>query len=109
QHILTGQYRAQVVYRGDPQFLELQLEQRPGVAADSAAKQFVYRALIERIGQLQPEFRGDWETVYRQSDADPARRVLQIEWREGRALSVAPANVAKQASLKVGSPRGLVP
>lgn len=101
QHILTGQYRAQVVYRGDQQFLELQLEQKPGVAVDSAAAQFVYCALIEKLGQLQPEFERDWETVYQHRNMDPDRRVIQIKWHEWPAISVPSANVAKQASLKV--------
>lgn len=101
QDFLTGQYRAQVVYRGNRQLLELQLEHKPGVVIDSAITQFVYCALIERLGQLQPEFKRDWETVYQYSDGSPARRVLQIEWREWPSLSVPSANVSKQASVQV--------
>jgi hypothetical protein len=60
----------------------------------------VYDALIETLGRLQPEFRGDWETVYRHCDADPLRRVLQIEYLEWPALSHTDGRGAKLPSLK---------
>jgi phenylacetate-CoA ligase len=108
EHILTGQYRAQIVYRGDQQFLALRVERKPGVGIDAAAEQFVYNTLIETIGRLQPEFRGDWETVYRHSDSDPSRRILQIEWCDWPELSHADANVAKQVSVRQPRPEGRV-
>jgi phenylacetate-CoA ligase len=75
---LTGCYRARVAYDGDRQRLEFDLELRAGVASDSATMDAVYGPLLVALGEAQPEFRDDWQNVYRAWDDDPARRILRL-------------------------------
>ncbi len=76
QDLLTGLYRAAIIFEEGRQRLDLTLEFRNGVAVDLDR---VYRGLVRALGQVQPEFRDDWQNIYRQWDDDPARRILRLQ------------------------------
>lgn len=76
---LTGAYRASIVLTDGRQRLAIQLETRRDCADEtSVIDPLVYDALVTALGEAQPEFRDDWNAIYRQWDADPARRIIDL-------------------------------
>lgn len=84
---LTGAYLAHVGMKGGRQHLHLTLECKPGRKPSAALAEELYPALIQSIGRAQPEFIDDWANIYRNWDADPDRRILDIEAVAWPALS----------------------
>jgi phenylacetate-CoA ligase len=98
--LLTGAYRASVVFEQERSMLTMDLEFIQGVAPDAIALDRVYHTLIESLGRVQSEFASDWQEVYRKWDNDPSRRVLQLRALSWPALSKDTQQVIKQANLK---------
>ena len=85
QELLTGLYRAAVVFEGGRQSLELIVEFRDGVAVNRDALNRTYHGLVAALGRVQTEFREDWQNIYRQWDDDPSQRILRlrgVSWPE---------------------------
>ncbi len=96
---LTGVYRAGILLEGERQFLRFDLEFRQGVSPAGETLENVYRGLILALGRVQPEFRDDWEKVYRIWDADPEKRILRLNAVPWPGLSRAIEAQAKMRSL----------
>ena len=87
ESVLTGTYKVRLGLRGEQQVLEFDLELRPGITLDAEAAERVYDELVQALGRVQPEFRNDWENIYRAFDRDPSRRILQLRWHPWPVLS----------------------
>ena len=98
--VLTGAYKARIGASGGRQFLEFELELRPGVTLDAEAAERVYRELVHSLGRVQPEFRNDWEKIYRSFDHDPAQRILRLEWHPWPELSRELEDRPKRSSIE---------
>lgn len=96
---LTGICRARLCYDGDRQRLEFDLEFRAGVPLDPPTVDRVYALLVEELGRAQPEFRDDWQNVYRVWDSDPSRRILRLNVAPWPALSRDAQGQIKQRGL----------
>ncbi len=84
---LTGAYRARTVFEAGRQRLELELEVREGLEISAACVERLYPLLIEALGEVQPEFKGDWEKIYGFWDQDPDQRILSLRLKPWPALS----------------------
>jgi phenylacetate-CoA ligase len=99
--LLTGVYKARIGSSGGRQFLEFELELRPGVTLDAEAAERVYRELVHSLGRVQPEFRNDWEKIYRSFHHDPAQRILRLEWHPWPELSRELEERPKRSSIEL--------
>ncbi|MBL9218807.1 MAG: hypothetical protein JNG82_09985 [Opitutaceae bacterium] len=81
---LTGNYRARVILERGRQRLAFTLERRAGAPADRAE---IYAGLVAALGRAQPEFKDDWEKIYRRWDDDPALSILALELVDWPALA----------------------
>jgi phenylacetate-CoA ligase len=100
ESVLTGTYKVRVGSRDNQQFLEFELELRPGVTLDAEAADRVYDELVQALGRVQPEFRSDWENIYRAFDRDPSRRILQLRWHPWPVLSRGLEALPKRSSIQ---------
>jgi phenylacetate-CoA ligase len=75
---LTGNYRARVILEHGRQRLEFTLECRGGIAPDDATASAIYPLLVTALGRAQPEFKDDWDNIYRRWDDDSAHRILAL-------------------------------
>jgi phenylacetate-CoA ligase len=98
--VLTGAYRARILYEEERQYLEFDLEFRKGAATDGEALDQVYDRLVQALGQVQPEFLDDWQNVYRPWDRDPGKRILRLNPLAWPALSEATEKGIKPRKLK---------
>lgn len=74
QDVLTGAYKARTILERGRQRLEIVAETHGGPrSADS-----IYDGVIAALGRAQPEFLDDWNSIYRQWDADRDRRILKL-------------------------------
>jgi phenylacetate-CoA ligase len=76
---LTGNYRVRLHYDGDRQRLALDLEFRQETPPDPETVDLVYERFVQTLGEAQPEFRDDWQNVYRVWDHDPDRRIVKLQ------------------------------
>ncbi|MFE1747763.1 hypothetical protein [Coleofasciculus sp. H7-2] len=97
--ILTGLYRARIVYEEDQQYLEFKLELRQGVTPDEAVSGSVYYSLVKILGRVQPEFLDDWKRVFSAWDNVPGKRILQLNFLPWPALSQATEKAIKQRGI----------
>ena len=100
ESVLTGMCKAKLGLRDGQQFLELDLELRPGITLDAEAADRVYDELVQALGRVQPEFRSDWENIYRVFDRDPSRRILQLRWHPWPVLSRELEALPKRSSIQ---------
>jgi len=100
ESVLTGTYKVRVGSHDNQQFLEFELELRPGITLDSEAPDRVYDELVQALGLVQPEFRSDWENIYRAFDRDPSRRILQLRWHPWPVLSRGLEALPKRSSIQ---------
>jgi phenylacetate-CoA ligase len=75
---LTGAYQARLLLEEGRQRLGLTLEYRVEAGAAADIVETIYPRLVHALGQVQPEFRDDWASIYRTWDNDPARRILKL-------------------------------
>lgn len=97
--ILTGIYRAQIVYEEDRQYLAFDLETRQGVSADEATIDLVYHSLVQTLGRLEPGFLEEWKNRYSAWDNDPTKRVLRLNFLPWPGLSQATEQSIKQRGI----------
>ena len=97
--ILTGLYRARIVYEEDKQYLALDLEIRQSISSDQQTIDRVYHSLIKTIGRVQPEFFDDWQNFYREWDSNPAKRVLKLNFLPWPSLSQTTETTIKQRGI----------
>jgi phenylacetate-CoA ligase len=100
ESVLTGTYKVRVGSHDNQQFLEFELELRPGITLDAEAADRVYDELVQALGRVQPEFRSDWENIYRAFDRDPSRRILQVRWHPWPVLSRGLEALPKRSSIQ---------
>ncbi|MBV8887503.1 MAG: hypothetical protein JO235_26385 [Chroococcidiopsidaceae cyanobacterium CP_BM_RX_35] len=85
--ILTGLYRAQILYEEDRQYLALDLEVRKGVSTDDATVDVVYDSVVQNLGRIQNEFLADWRNIYRVWDNVRSKRILRLNFVPWPGLS----------------------
>jgi phenylacetate-CoA ligase len=100
ESVLTGIYKARLGLRDGQQFLEFDLELRPGVTLEAGAADRVYDELIQALCRVQAEFRYDWEDIYRAFDRDHSRRILQLRWHPWPTLSQESETLPKRSSIQ---------
>ncbi|WFB34677.1 hypothetical protein P3T73_10950 [Kiritimatiellota bacterium B12222] len=84
---LTGAYRARTIFDAGRQRLELELEIREGLERSVAWVEELYFRLVKALGDVQPEFKGDWEQIYCFWDEDPQQRILSLKFKPWPGLS----------------------
>jgi phenylacetate-CoA ligase len=100
ESVLTGAYKVRVGSRDGQKLFEIELELRPGITLDAEAADRVYDELVQALGRDQPEFRSDWENIYRAFDRDPSRRILQLRWHPWPVLSRGFEGLPKHSSIQ---------
>jgi phenylacetate-CoA ligase len=76
--LLTGAYRAAAPFEDDRQFLDLELELRADLIAETNLPEVIAAEMVLGLCQINPEFANDWEAVYRSGIEDPSRRLLRL-------------------------------
>lgn len=99
QKILTGIYRARLVYNEERQFLEFDLEIRPDVEDNEEIRDRVYHSLVQSIGRLEPFFLSDWQNIYRRWDNYPNQRILRLNFQPYPILSQTTETLIKQRGI----------
>jgi hypothetical protein len=93
-------YKVRLGLRDGQQVFEFDLELRPGVTLDAEAAGRIHDELIQALCRVQPEFRSDWENIYRAFDRDPSRRILQLQWHPWPVLSREVEALPKHSSIQ---------
>ncbi|MBW4619086.1 MAG: hypothetical protein KME17_06975 [Cyanosarcina radialis HA8281-LM2] len=99
QDILTGLYRARIIYQQERQYLAFDLETRPDVGINEEIDRRVYRSLIDSIGELEPFFSIDWQNIYSHWDNHPDLRVLKLNFLPWPSLSQLTETTIKQRGI----------
>jgi len=99
QDILTGLYRARIIYEEERQYLEFDLEIREGVSPDQATTERVYHSLVQSIGRVNPEFMNKWKAVYSAWDSDPEKRIFRLNFVPFPGLSQTTETTIKQRGI----------
>ncbi|HIK12651.1 MAG TPA: hypothetical protein IGS52_20735 [Oscillatoriaceae cyanobacterium M33_DOE_052] len=87
QTLLTGIYRAKIIYAETRQHLALELETQVGVTINSPMSELIYHQLVQFLGRTQPVFLAKWKNDYSHWDADPDKRVLKLHFSPWPSLS----------------------
>ncbi len=99
QELLTGLYRASIVFEKERQYLLFDLEIKQGVFSAKKEVDRIYTVLMKRLASVQPEFQEDWQNIYRIWDDDPSKRILKITLLPWPALSRTTETQIKQRGL----------
>jgi phenylacetate-CoA ligase len=99
QDILTGLYRARIVYQQERQYLAFDLETRPDVRVNEEIDRRVYRSLIDSLGELEPFFSIDWQNIYSHWDNHRDLRVLKLNFLPWPSLSQLTEATIKQRGI----------
>lgn len=97
--ILTGLYRARIIYEEGRQYLAFDLETGQGVFPDTATSDRVYHSLVQTLGQLEPYFLEAWKNLYSAWDSDPTKRILRLNFLPWPSLSQATEKTIKQRGI----------
>jgi phenylacetate-CoA ligase len=97
--ILTGLYRAQIIYEEDRQYLAFDLEIQQSISPDQAIIDRVYYSLMESLGQLESAFLSGWRRVYSAWDNDTAKRILRLNFIPWPGLSKSVETSIKQRGI----------
>lgn len=89
--ILTGLYRAKLIYEEDRQYLAFDIEIRQDISPEREIIDRVYYSLIHSLGKFKPSFLSQWQNIYSAWDNEPTKRVLKLNLIPWPALS----NLAK--------------
>lgn len=87
QDIITGIYRARIVYEEERQYLGFDLELCQGVIENEKISQKVYHSLIQSLGKVEPFFLSDWQNIYSHWDSDSTKRILRLNFLPFPSLS----------------------
>lgn len=85
--ILTGLYRAKLIYEEDRQYLAFDLEIRQDISPEPEIMDRVYYSLINSLGQFKPSFLSYWQNIYNACGDDPTKRVLKLNFISWPSLS----------------------
>ncbi|WP_017716868.1 hypothetical protein [Kamptonema formosum] len=99
QDILTGLYRARIIYEEERQYLEFDLEIREGVSPETATIERIYYSLVRSIGRVNPEFMNKWKAVYSAFDSNPEKRIFRMNFVPCPGLSQATETTIKQRGI----------
>lgn len=99
QEILTGLYRARIVYEEDKQYLALDLEIQPHVECNAVTMDQIYYSLVQNLGRLEPRFLDMWKNVYSAWDNNPKKRILQLNLVPWPNLSQTTETTIKQRGI----------
>ena len=97
--ILTGLYRAQIVYEENKQYLSFDLETIQGVALDQEKIDRVYYSLVKSLGRLEPYFLEAYKNLYSIWDSDPTKRILRLNFSSWPSLSQTTETSIKQRGI----------
>ncbi|WP_414624517.1 hypothetical protein [Calothrix sp. CCY 0018] len=97
--ILTGLYRAKLVYEEDRQYLAFDLEIRQDISPEQEIIDRVYYSLINSLGQFKPSFRSQWQNIYSAWDNHPTKRVLKLNFIPWPGLSELAKTSIKQRGI----------
>ena len=97
--ILTGLYRARIVYEQDRQYLAFDLEIRSSVSPDEATINLVYHSLVQTLGRLEPYLLEAWKNNYSVWDSDPTQWVLRLNFLPWPSLSQATEKTIKHRGI----------
>lgn len=97
---LTGAFEARIEYENDRQFLNFELELRPGLREDNSLDARVYASLVGALGRVQPEFLDDWRNMYQLWDDDPVQRILRLNYCSWPTLSKSLETQPKQKGVR---------
>ncbi len=76
--LLTGCYRAKIVYNDSRQRLAFDLEFKKNRDISAVTKAKVYELLIKSLGRAQPEFLNDWRNIYKEWDKNSMHCILEL-------------------------------
>ncbi len=99
QPILTGIYRARIIYEETRQHLALDLELNPDVIIDATTSDLVYHHLVKSLGRVEPVFLATWKNEYSHWDNDPDKRVFKIRLLPWPSLSQSTETSIKQRGI----------
>ena len=99
QGVLTGLYRAQIVYEQESQYLAFDLEIRQGVSPNEEAIDLIYHSLVKSLGRVEPIFLNKYKNVYSDWDSDRTKRILQLNLMPWPALSKTTETSIKQRGI----------
>ncbi len=97
--VLTGLYRAKIIYEQERQYLQFDLEIIGAIKPDRAIVDRIYHTLVQMLGKVQPEFLDDWQNVYSQWDRDPTKRILRLNLIPWPSLSQKTETSIKQRGI----------
>ena len=97
--ILTGLYRAKVIYEEDRQYLAFDLEIRQNVSPDREVIDRVYYSFMQSLGKLQPIFLSYWQNIYSAWDNEPEKRILKLNFITFPGLSELAKTSIKQRGI----------
>lgn len=97
--ILTGLYRAKLIYEEDRQYLAFDLEIRQDISPDEKTIDRVYYSLIKTLGKLEPHFFTCWQNIYSAWDNDPEKRILKLNFIPWPSLSELAKTSIKQRGI----------
>jgi phenylacetate-CoA ligase len=99
KNILTGIYRARMIYEEERQYIEFDLELRQEVVELEEIREWVYSSLIEALGRIEPFFLSDWQNIYRHWDSEPNQRILRLNFLPWPSLSQTTETSIKQRGI----------
>jgi len=97
--ILTGLYRAQIIYEEDRQYLAFDLEIQQSLTPDETMIDRVYYSFMKSLGEFQPIFLNYWKNIYSAWDNDPTKRILRLNFIPYPGLSQATEKTIKQRGI----------
>ena len=99
QELLTGLYRAQIIYEDNRQYLAFDLEIQPEVSPNAAIFDRIYYSLMKSLAQSQISFLNKWRNIYSNWDKEPSKRILRLNLLPWPALSQATETSIKQRGI----------
>ncbi|WP_201253455.1 hypothetical protein [Nodularia spumigena] len=97
--ILTGLYRAKIVYEENKQYLSFDLETIQGITLDEERKELVYYSLVTTLGRLEPYFLEAYKKLYSIWDTEPTKRILRLNFISWPSLSQTTETSIKQRGI----------
>ena len=97
--ILTGLYRAKILYEENKQYLSFDLETVQGIALDQEKTERVYYSLVKTLGHLEPSFLEIYKNIYSIWDTVPTKRILRLNFLYWPSLSQTTETSIKQRGI----------
>jgi phenylacetate-CoA ligase len=97
--ILTGLYRAKIIYEENQQYLSFDLETIQGITLDQEKIDRVYYSLVKTLGGFEPGFLDSYKNLYSIWDNDPTKRILRLNFLSYPSLSQTTETCIKQRGI----------